>query len=389
MAATGSNPLYKRRVGAAGGDGGDVIIRAASALEDLNMNKFVFNGVKGGDAKGQGLAGGRGRDVIVHVPCGTVVKDVQRVYILDPEADVAGAEAPEPGTEHLPVVQPSAPGKLPYRDTLTRLGEVTEDGDSMLVARGGAGGLGNASFRRDEDWPETPHIAGEPGQLRFLELELKVLADIGLVGFPNAGKSSLLASMSAAQPKVADYPFTTLSPVMGVLRFGDGSSLRVADVPGLITGASEDRGLGHEFLRHIERSTVLVYVVDASGSDIAAGQEEGADEGGGVDRLRGPRPSEAGLTPSQRRVRRAVDDLAALQEELRAYNPALLARPALVVANKTDLPGTQNTVEALRQATLLPVVAVSALQRAGLPLLVRSLKWLHDTASQQGGGSGR
>ncbi|CAE7669067.1 obg [Symbiodinium sp. KB8] len=236
----------------------------------------------------------------------------------------------------------------------------------MLVARGGAGGLGNASFRRDEDWPETPHIAGEPGQLRFLELELKVLADIGLVGFPNAGKSSLLASMSAAQPKVADYPFTTLSPVMGVLRFGDGSSLRVADVPGLITGASEDRG-----------------------SDIAAGQEEGADEGGGVDRLRGPRPSEAGLTPSQRRVRRAVDDLAALQEELRAYNPALLARPALVVANKTDLPGTQNTVEALRQATMLPVVAVSALQRAGLPLLVRSLKWLHDTASQQGGGSGR
>ena len=379
--ATGSNPLFKRRVGSAGGDGGDVIVRATSALEDLGMNTFVFNGRAGDDASGKGLTGGQGKDVVVSVPCGTVVKDVQRVYMLEEHAAREPPPAP-PGVVHLPLVPASGPGKLPYRDTLTLLGELTGDGDAILVAQGGLGGLGNRSFKRGatEEWPDTPHIAGEAGQLRFLELELKALAHVGLVGFPNAGKSSLLRKLSRAQPKVASYPFTTLSPVVGVMRFKDGSSLRVADIPGLISGASENRGLGHEFLRHIERTQVLLYVIDITGSDIDPNAEEGE-----VDALRGAAapPLPAHLADAPLSVRRAVQDLKALQGELRAYDSSLMRRPAIVVANKSDVAGHEDAIAALRSSTMLPVVSTSATTGEGVPLLVSSIKWMHDTHSKQ------
>jgi GTP-binding protein len=284
--------------------------------------------------------------------------------------------------EHLPLVPATGPGKLPYRDTLTGLGELTGDGDAILVAQGGVGGLGNRSFKKGafEEWPDTPHIAGDAGQLRFLELELKALAHIGLVGFPNAGKSSLLRKLSRAQPKVASYPFTTLSPVVGVLRFKDGSSLRVADIPGLITGASENRGLGHEFLRHIERTQVLLYVIDITGSDIDPNAEEGE-----VDALRGrsETPLPVSLQGAPVAVQRAVQDLKALQAELKAYDPGLMRRPAIVVANKCDVAGHEAAVAALRSHSMLPVVELSAVTGLGVPLLVDSIKWMHDTHSKQ------
>ena len=172
----------------------------------------------------------------------------------------------------------------------------------MLVAQGGRGGLGNAHFTTSTNRAPRKHQPGEPGEERYLRLQLKLLADVGLVGFPNAGKSTLIARISAARPKIADYPFTTLTPNLGVVTLSDERSFVVADVPGLIEGAHTGHGLGHQFLRHVERTKVLIHLVDVSGA--------------------------SGRDP--------VEDFDTLQRELGLYAAALLEKPMLVAANKID-----------------------------------------------------
>jgi len=220
----------------------------------------------------------------------------------------------------------------------------------VLVARGGAAGQGNKgsalTFSEQRSDSLKPHVGGGRGEARVLEVELKSIADVGLVGFPNAGKSSLLCAVSRAKPRVAEYPFTTLRPHVGVVHFRDGGSFTVADIPGLVEGAAEDAGLGHAFLRHIERTAALLFVIDASGKDPAG-------------------------------------DLRALREELARYSAALPARPSLVVANKMDAgPRAEAGLAALRAATALPVAPLSALTREGVAGLLQGLRWVVEAAGR-------
>lgn len=240
---------------------------------------------------------------------------------------------------------------LPYREETVVLADLDSAGQSVLVARGGSPGQGNRgsllTYSQQRDAEVSPHIGGRVGEVRLLELELKSIADAGLVGFPNAGKSSLLAAVSRAKPKIADYPFTTLHPNVGVVTYRDGHGLSVADIPGLIEGAHADRGLGHAFLRHIERCPALVYVIDCSPGN----------------------PDPAG-------------DLISLQSELRLYDPALPMRPSLVVANKVDTAGSAPRVASLRARTSLPVLPASARTGQGMDTVMASLRWLLDSVKR-------
>jgi GTP-binding protein len=214
------------------------------------------------------------------------------------------------------------------------LGEVVCPDEELLVAAGGRGGRGNASFKSATHQAPRRADPGAPGETRRLLLELKLIADAGLVGRPNAGKSTLLTALSAATPKIADYPFTTLSPVLGVVRVDDESSFVLADIPGLLEGAHAGRGLGHDFLRHVERTRVLLFVVDISG-DVEA-------------------------------------DVAMLRRELETYAEPLADRDRIIVLNKIDLV-EEATVESMRSRLALKeeVVAISARTRAGVDTLVR------------------
>jgi GTP-binding protein len=221
------------------------------------------------------------------------------------------------------------------------LGEVLHEGDRLVVARGGQGGRGNRSFLSNRNRAPREAEPGQPGEERFLQLDLRLIADVGLLGLPNAGKSTLLSRLSAARPKVADYPFTTLSPVLGVVE-ADDRTFVAADIPGIIEGAHEGAGLGLQFLRHVERTRVLLHVVDASG-------------------LSGREPAE---------------DLALVRDEVRRYAPALLQRPQLVAASKRDLAGGDDPLARLvagAKALGLEVVPVSAATGDGLLALKRRL----------------
>ena len=248
--------------GGNGGRGGSVILRAAAGsttLQDFRYQRRyrAANGQPGG---GWRRTGADGEDVVVTVPCGTLVYDA---------------------------------------DTGELLGDLVSPGQELVVAAGGAGGKGNWEFRNARQ--QAPRVAtpGRPGRQRRLRLELKLLADVGLIGLPNAGKSTLLSRLSAARPRIADYPFTTLVPNLGIVDLGDHASCVVADIPGLIEGASRGRGLGHEFLRHVERTRVLAYLVD----------------------LGSPAPAA---------------ELAVLRQELEAYGHRLPELPFLVVLTKLD-----------------------------------------------------
>jgi GTPase len=297
---------YRPRGGPDGGDGGrggDVVLVAdpgVATLVEYHFHPHQRAG-KGGHGQGNNRKGADGPDRVLPVPPGTMVRDEQ--------------------------------GNL--------LADLATPGARFVAARGGRGGRGNASLSAGRRVAHF-HERGEPGQQRRLRLELRLLADVGLVGFPNAGKSSMVARASAARPKVADYPFTTLEPVLGVVRV-DGRDFVMADVPGLIPGAAQGRGLGHRFLRHLARSAVLVHVIDLV-------------------------PMEPGRDPEH--------DLAALQAELEAYDPELAARPALVAANKVDLPeGRARLPEAGAAAARrgLPCFAISAATGEGVPALLYAL----------------
>ena len=290
--------------GGDGGDGGDVIIQASKQMKtllDFQYRKH-YKAEDGGHGKGANKHGKRGKDIVLHVPCGTTVRD-------------------------------------------TSAGEVLRDliraNEQIVVAKGGKGGKGNAAFATSTN--QAPRIAqpGKSGEERDLELELKLIADVGLVGLPNAGKSTLISKISAARPKIADYPFTTLSPVLGIVRphggeFGE--SFVVADIPGLIEGAHTGKGLGIQFLRHIERTKALAFLIECTSDDL-------------------------------RQVYRV------LTNELRLYNPTLLKKPRLVVITKLDLTDSRlrKRLRVLRLHDGVPMCLISAVTGEGIPDLVETL----------------
>lgn len=270
--------------GGDGGHGGNVVVVADPQLSSLidYRYKHHFKAARGIHGKGARRHGADGADLELRVPLGTVVRE------LDPTT----------------------------QESLYEIADLTSPHERVIVASGGRGGLGNTHFvtsvRRAPAFAEK----GEPAQDHWIELEMKLMADVALVGMPSVGKSSLIARISAARPKIADYPFTTLIPNLGVVRAKDGQSFVCADIPGLIEGASEGKGLGHQFLRHIERTALLAHMVDVTGGF------EGRDP---------------------------IDDYRIINRELEAYAPELSRRPMVVLANKCDMPNTEEKVEELRR----------------------------------------
>ena len=270
--------------GGDGGHGGNVVVVADPQLSSLidYRYKHHFKAARGIHGKGARRHGADGADLELRVPLGTVVRE------LDPTT----------------------------QEPLYEIADLTSPHERVIVASGGRGGLGNTHFvtsvRRAPAFAEK----GEPAQDHWIELEMKLMADVALVGMPSVGKSSLIARISAARPKIADYPFTTLIPNRGVVRAKDGQSFVCDDIPGLIEGASEGKGLGHQFLRHIERTALLAHMVDVTGGF------EGRDP---------------------------IDDYRIINRELEAYAPELSRRPMVVLANKCDMPNTEEKVEELRR----------------------------------------
>jgi GTPase len=282
--------------------------------------------------------GGRGGSIHLRVDPGqTTLRDYQHKHHFKASAGGRGERARRHGKAGEDLVLDVPPGTAVYDDASgALLADLLATAQSAMVARGGRGGLGNTHFATSTHQAPKHAQKGEPGEERWLRLELRLIADIGLVGLPNAGKSTLLAAVTAAQPKIADYPFTTLEPNLGVMDLGeDGGDERrptIADVPGLIEGASAGAGLGHAFLRHVERTRVLVHVVDGSSRD-----------------------------PDW--------DSDVIREELRAHDPTLLEKPMLLAFNKVDLPSAQAAWPAFakgRRAEGLEVLAISAATGEGL-----------------------
>ena len=300
--------------GGDGGRGGNVVLEADPAISSLIDYRFKrhFKAERGTHGKGQIRHGAGGEDLVLKVPLGTIVRD---------------------------------------SDTGDVLGDLTVPAQRLTVAHGGYGGRGNIHFVTPTKRAPAFAELGEPSEERWVELEMKLLADAALVGMPSVGKSSLIARMSAARPKIADYPFTTLVPNLGVVRAG-GRSFVVADVPGLIEGASEGKGLGHEFLRHIERTALIIHVVDLTGS------YESRDP---------------------------LDDYDIINKELELHAAELAERPRIVVGNKADVDGTHEHSEALRARAELDgarYFEVSALTGHGLdPLILAVGERVHELRS--------
>lgn len=284
--------------GGDGGKGGNVILRCDR--DEASLVRLFYSpdqrAGRGSHGRGKKQHGAQGADRIVTVPAGTEAWDEESGLML---------------------------------------GDLVEHGAELLVARGGKGGLGNVHWLSNAHRAPREHTAGEAGQASRLQLQLKILADFGLVGFPNAGKSSLLNGISQAHPKIAPYPFTTMNPIVGTVVFDDHERVTIADIPGLIKNAHQGIGLGHKFLRHIERATYLIYVIDMSGME----------------------------------GRHPTDDYANLQREAKLYQADLVARPSLVVANKMDLEAAQKNLDQFRAQTMLDPIPVSALTGDGLDLL--------------------
>ena len=286
--------------GGNGGRGGSVILQVSEDLQtllDFRYNRLykAENGEKGGNNKRTGASAD---DLIIEVPCGTMIYDAQ--------------------TDEL-------------------LGDLTENGQTFCVAKGGRGGAGNHCFLSNHNRAPERALPGQEGEGRFLRLELKLLAEVGIIGLPNAGKSTLISALSAARPKIADYPFTTLIPNLGVVRKPTGDGTVFADIPGLIEGAHTGLGLGHDFLRHIERTRLLLHLVDATSDD-------------------------------------PIADHHTIHQELQAYGRGLPDRPQIIALNKTDAVDRDRDLETiaaqLKDLTGAPVFVISAVTRSGLePLL--------------------
>lgn len=292
--------------GGDGGRGGSIYFEATISLNTLIDYRYRqhFKAEFGEAGAGQKMHGAKGDDVVLRVPCGTIIRDA---------------------------------------DTNELIADLTEDGQRVMVARGGRGGLGNVHFATSTRQAPKEAQKGEPGEERWLALELRLIADVGLVGYPNAGKSTLLSVVSAAHPKIANYPFTTLEPNLGVVeggqpRMGDGFSFVIADIPGLIEGAAQGVGLGHEFLRHIRRTRLLLHLVDGSAFE-----------------------------------RDPWQDFEAINRELYEYDEQLAQRPQIVVFNKTDIPEAQERWPAFKkkaEAAGYRVFAISAAAHQNVDVLI-------------------
>ncbi len=316
--------------GGNGGRGGSVILQADHDLNNLIQQYFVPRLIAqvGEAGKGKGMDGHAGNDLIIKVPCGTLVwrlpappKTAEETDDEDDDEDESEQEAPmfKTSTGKRPVIRSSG-GEIAQEIDLSQdddeasesaiadsvkgelVADLTTHGQQYVLCKGGRGGLGNRNFATAAR--QTPRFAqpGEPGDEGNFLFELRIMAEIGIVGYPNAGKSTLLAAISKARPKIAPYPFTTLHPQIGIVEYPDWKRLTVCDVPGLIEGAHNNVGLGHEFLRHIQRCKILVLLLDMAGTD----------------------------------NRKPWDDYKQLLQELELYDPALVEKPRLVVANKMD-----------------------------------------------------
>ena len=294
--------------GGDGGKGGDVILKSTSRRRTLFpfQLKRQFKAKKGAHGQGKQKTGRNGEDLIIEIPPGTLVKDA---------------------------------------DTSEVLKDFTAADESYIVVHGGRGGLGNARFKTSTN--RTPRYAqpGEDGQNCRLKLELKLLADVGIIGLPNAGKSTLISKISSATPKIGNYPFTTLTPTLGVVETSWSEPFVVADIPGLIEGAHQGVGLGTQFLRHIERTRILIHLIDA----------------GIIDR------------------EHPLDPFKTVNRELKSFNPQLTQKPQIVVLNKMDLPGAQEAADAFMAVLdAEPVILISAIKQKGVKKLISRILELLD-----------
>ena len=299
--------------GGDGGRGGEVILRADRHVDNLS-NLFyepIIKAKSGGHGMGKKMHGKSAPAKIVKAPVGTIVWP----------ADEKGRP-----TSAAPIV------------------DLTRDGQEFVLCRGGAGGKGNVHFKSSRNRAPRQYTEGEEGEQGHFLLELRTIADAGLVGYPNAGKSTFLRKVSAARPRVAAYPFTTLHPIIGVVEFSGYRRATIADIPGLIEGAHRGLGLGHEFLRHITRCRIFLFVIDVAGSE--------------------------GRNP--------VEDLQQLRKELDLYDPLLSQRPWFVIANKMDLPGAEENLSGVRKKfPKIDIVPISAAKSEGIEELKKKLaRWL-------------
>ena len=288
--------------GGNGGWGGSVILVASNRLQTLLDFRYarIFKAEDGKKGGPNNCTGAKGSDRLIEVPCGTLVSDA---------------------------------------DTGELVGDLTNDGDTLLVVEGGKGGLGNKHFLSNRNRAPEHALPGLEGETRRLRLELKLIAEVGIIGLPNAGKSTLISSLSSAKPKVADYPFTTLVPNLGVVRKPTGDGTVFADIPGLISGASEGIGLGHDFLRHIERTRILLHLIDATADN-------------------------------------PIGDYQTIQRELEAYGHGLADRPQIIALNKIDAVDgeiLELIITELQELTSVPIFYISAVTRQGLDTLMQEI----------------
>src|SRR6266436_3375859 len=321
--------------GGDGGRGGDVILRADRHVDNLS-NLFyepIIKAKNGGHGMGKKMAGRAGADKVVKVPIGTLLW----------AAEEQSKKRPRSNSDQLAIGNWQSAIDEPLVD-------LTRDEQEFVLCRGGAGGKGNVHFKSSRNRAPRQYTEGEEGEQGYFLFELRTIADAGLVGYPNAGKSTLLRKISAARPKVAAYPFTTLHPIVGVMELPGYRRATIADIPGLIEGAHRGLGLGHEFLRHIRRCRILAFVIDVAGSE--------------------------GRNP--------IEDLQNLRRELDLYDPLLSERPWFAVANKMDLPGADGNLLALQKRfAAMELAPISAATGEGLDFFKTKLeRWLASTSEQ-------
>ena len=319
--------------GGDGGRGGDVILRADRHVDNLSdlFYEPIIKAKNGGHGMGKKMHGRSAPSKIVKVPVGTIVWPAE-----DRKRPTPNAQRLAPNSDESAISN--------QQSAIEPLIDLTRDGQEFVLRRGGAGGKGNVHFKSSRNRAPREYTEGEEGERGHFLFELRTIADAGLVGYPNAGKSTLLRKISAARPKVAAYPFTTLHPIIGVVEFSEYRRTAIADIPGLIEGAHRGLGLGHEFLRHITRCRIFLFVVDVAGSE--------------------------GRNP--------VEDVQQLRKELDLYDPLLSQRPWFVIANKMDLPNAQENLNALRKKfPKIDIVPISAAKAEGIDELKKKLaEWL-------------
>ena len=355
--------------GGDGGRGGDVVLRADRHVDNLT-NLFyepIIKAKSGGHGMGKKMYGRAAPAKIVKVPVGTIVyrvegeegklptrlREATARQGLNAQRSTSNAEALD-SNAHLStlnsVKERGSHGALRSQLSTELVVDLVEEGQEFVLCAGGKGGKGNVHFKSSRNRAPREYTEGEEGEQGHFLFELRTIADAGLVGYPNAGKSTLLRKISAARPKVAPYPFTTLHPIIGVVEFSGYRRATIADIPGLIEGAHRNLGLGHDFLRHITRCRLLIFVVDAAGSE--------------------------GRNP--------IEDVQNLRREIDLYDPTLSQRPWFIVANKMDLPGAPENLAALQNRfSSIEIVPVSAMKGEGIEELKATLaKWLGDADEQ-------